>query len=211
MNKDFINLVGNEIRKQALKRGYNYPSAIIGQCILESGWGKSTLSTKYHNYFGLKCGSGWKGKSVNMTTKEEYQAGVITTIKDNFRVYNSLEDGIKGYFDFIQYSRYKNLIYANSSYDYLVRIKNSGYATDFNYVTKVYDIVIKNNLLSFDELGVNNVKPEELSKILTGDEILNKLADYVISGKYGNGETRKKNLGKLYQLVQEEVNNKLSK
>ena len=69
----------------------------VTQAILESGWGKSKLAAIYHNYFGMKCGTKWTGKSVNMTTQEEYTAGTLTTIKDNFRVYDSMEEGIKGY------------------------------------------------------------------------------------------------------------------
>ena len=40
---------------------------------------------------------------------------------------------------------------------------------------------------------------------------LDKLAKDVIQGKYGNGETRKKNLGILYDDVQARVNQILSK
>ena len=48
-------------------------SPIIAQAILESGWGESRLAKDYHNYFGLKCGTKWQGKSVNLATWEEYE------------------------------------------------------------------------------------------------------------------------------------------
>ena len=54
--------------------------AIVAQAIVESNWGKSLLAAKYHNYFGLKCGKNWRGKSVNLKTKEEYTVGTLTTI-----------------------------------------------------------------------------------------------------------------------------------
>ena len=38
---------------------------------------------------------------------------------------------------------------------------------------------------------------------------INKLADEVLKGKYGNGSERKKRLGKDYEAVQEEVNRRL--
>ena len=105
----FIKQIAGYVQKYAKSYGILVHSSIIAQAILESGWGESKLSAKYHNYFGLKCGTKWKGPSVNMTTQEEYQPGVSTTIKDNFRVYNSMEEGVKGYFEFIQLPRYQNL------------------------------------------------------------------------------------------------------
>lgn len=78
---EFINTIAPLIVKEAKSRGYKVASAIIAQACLESNYGKSTLSAKYHNYFGMKCGSYWTGKSVNMTTKEEYKVGTLTTIR----------------------------------------------------------------------------------------------------------------------------------
>ena len=110
MSRDsFISDIAKAVQKYASQYDIKVHSPIIAQAILESNWGDSYLSSRYHNYFGLKCGSSWKGKSVNMSTHEEYQAGVLSTIRDNFRVFDSLDEGVKGYFDFIQYDRYKNL------------------------------------------------------------------------------------------------------
>ena len=102
MDKEtFIRKVAEKVSKYAPLYGISVHSPIIAQAIIESGWGKSGLASKYHNYFGLKCGSSWKGKSVNMTTKEEYKVGTITNIRDNFRVFDDFDDGIRGYFEFI--------------------------------------------------------------------------------------------------------------
>lgn len=108
-HQEFIEQVALYVKKYAKSYEIMVHSPIIAQAILESGWGESGLAAKYHNYFGLKCGSRWTGKSVNLKTKEEYTPGTLTTISDNFRVFDSMEDGIKGYFEFIQLSRYQNL------------------------------------------------------------------------------------------------------
>lgn len=105
----FIEDIAKHVQKYARTYGILVHSPIIAQAILESGWGESKLASKYHNYFGMKCGTTWTGKSVNMETKEEYTPGTLTTIKDNFRVCDSMEEGVKGYFEFIQKPRYKNL------------------------------------------------------------------------------------------------------
>ena len=69
--EDFISQVANIVSREASLRGYNFPSAIIAQACIESNFGESLLSSKYHNYFGMKCGSSWTGSSVNMKTHEE--------------------------------------------------------------------------------------------------------------------------------------------
>ena len=107
--QDFIKKVAGYVQKYAAAYGISVHSPIIAQAILESGWGESRLAAVYHNYFGLKCGTRWTGKSVNLKTMEEYTPGTLTQIKDNFRVYSSMEEGVKGYFDFIQLERYQNL------------------------------------------------------------------------------------------------------
>lgn len=203
---EFIDLIGNTIKRVALERGYKYPSSVIAQSVIESGNGNSLLAKKYHNYFGLKCGSGWNGKSVNIQTKEEYTIGTLTTIRDNFRVYDDMESGVKGYFDFIQYPRYDNLKNATSSRNYLELLKQDGYATSNKYVNNVYNIVEKYNL----EKRFDNMTSQTITeKHLTGDEIITILAKEVINGKYGTGVERKKQLGCLYDLVQKKVNEML--
>ena len=117
-------------------------NAIVAQACCESRYGESELSTKYHNYWGMKCGSSYKGKSVNMTTKEEYKAGTLTTIKDNFRAYDTVEDGIKGYCEFITgMKRYKNLLGVTDDSLYIKNIKADGWATSNTYVTTVTNIL----------------------------------------------------------------------
>lgn len=130
--------------------GYKYPSAIIAQAVVESNYGKSILSTKYFNYFGLKCGKSWRGKSVNMKTKEEYTAGVLTEISDNFRAFDDIFTGVMGYFIFIGYKRYNNLKTATSPRDYLVKIVADGYCTSTRYVNTCMSIIDEYELTKWD-------------------------------------------------------------
>lgn len=148
---DFIKKIGPIIQEHAKKNGYKIASAIIAQACLESAYGLSLLSSKYYNFFGLKCGSAWKGKSVNLSTKEEYTKGTLTTIKDNFRVYDSMEAGVAGYFEFISTTRYKNLKAAKTAQDYLERIKADGYATSSTYVANNMALVDKYDLTKYDD------------------------------------------------------------
>ena len=146
----FVLDIANYVRKYAPQYGIKVYSPIIAQAIHESGWGESKLSAKYHNYFGLKCGTKWTGKSVSMKTQEEYSAGSLSTISANFRAYDSMEEGVKGYFEFIQLPRYANLKGVTSPRQYLQNIKNDGYATGSQYVNNTMNLVNLYNLTQFD-------------------------------------------------------------
>lgn len=133
----FIQDMAPYVQAECIKRGYPFASPILAQASMESFKGQtlSGLAKNYNNFFGLKCGSKWTGASVNLSTKEEYTKGTLTTIKDNFRVYANMEEGVKGYFDFINTKRYENLKGAASPEMYLSLIKQDRYATSSTYVT----------------------------------------------------------------------------
>ena len=157
----FIEDIAKHVQKYARAYGILVHSPIIAQAILESGWGESKLASKYHNYFGMKCGSKWTGKSVNLTTQEEYQPGTLTTIKDNFRVYGSMEEGVKGYFEFIQLQRYQNLRGITDPKEYLQTIKNDGYATSSTYVESNYQLITQYKLAKYDKEDAGMSKIEK--------------------------------------------------
>ena len=162
--KQFINNIGYIIQEEAKDRGYKVCSPIIAQACLESNYGVSMLSARWHNYFGMKCGSSWKGKSVNLSTKEEYTQGQLTTIRDNFRTYDSMEDGVKGYFDFINTKRYANLKNATTPREYLEFIKRDGYATSSSYVNLNMNVISRHDLERFDWESVEKGNPYQLTK-----------------------------------------------
>ena len=148
--EEFINTIAPLIVTEGKKRGYSVFSTVIAQAIIESNSGKSILGYKYHNYFGMKCGSRWKGKSINLKTKEEYTVGTLTTIKDNFRVYDSMEEGVKGYYDFISTKRYANLKESKTYVEYAENLKADGYATSSKYVNTLCTTVDVHNLTKYD-------------------------------------------------------------
>lgn len=202
---DFISTIAPLIVKEGKKRGYHVFSPIIAQAICESNWGQSGLSANYNNFFGLKCGSKWKGASVNMKTKEEYTVGgTLTTIKDNFRAYPSVVDGVAGYFDFISTKRYANLKTAMTPLQYCQNLKADGYATSSSYVNTLMSIIQKNNLTKYD--GVT----EQIVQAYDKGEW--EIVEEVIQGKWGNGMDRKQRLaaaGYDYAKIQKMVNQRV--
>ena len=192
--KQFIETIGPIIQEEAKARGYLVCSPIIAQACIESGYNTSLLSMKYHNYFGMKCGSAWKGPSVNMATKEEYNSQLVN-IRDNFRLYPDMISGVKGYFDFISTNRYANLKTADSAEEYLKRIKADGYATSSSYVNTCMNVVKRYELERFDQ---------QTYKLITPELILD-----VVNGEYGDGSVRKSKLtaqGYNYEDVRAKIN-----
>lgn len=148
--KQFIQIIGPIIQEEAKKRGYKVASPIIAQACIESAFGTSKLGSRWHNYFGMKCGNTWKGASVNLSTKEEYKVGQLTTIRDNFRAYATMEEGVCGYFEFISTKRYSNLKQAKTPKEYLEFIKKDGYATSSTYVNTNLSCISKYDLTKYD-------------------------------------------------------------
>ena len=149
--QEFMDSIAKYARKYAPQYGICIVSPAITQAILESGWGQSKLAAQYHNYFGLKCGTKWTGKSVNMATKEEYKPGVLTDIRDNFRVFDSMEDGVKGYFEFIQLERYHTLRGITDPKKYFETIIKDGYATSSTYVENCMALLNQYKLTQYDK------------------------------------------------------------
>ena len=64
-----------------------YPSVMMAQAALESGWGTSQLTLTANNYFGIK--GSYNGQSVSMETSEYDANGKLYTTAANFRKYPS--------------------------------------------------------------------------------------------------------------------------
>ena len=209
----FVETIAPLIVEEGKKRGYKVFSTAIAQAVIESNYGQSKLSADYNNFFGLKCGSSWKGKSVNMKTKEEYKVGTLTTIKDNFRAYDTVEEGVKGYYDFISTKRYANLKEALTPLQYAQFLKADGYATSSSYVNTLYSTVNKLGLARYDS-GVAALIKTPVQPVDKEKSDLKVVAQEVIMGLYGNGNERKKKLaaaGYDYKEVQTLVNQMLKK
>lgn len=147
--ESFINEIAPLVQREGKARGYTIVSTVIAQACIESRWGLSGLA-KYHNYFGMKCSSSWKGAFVTMNTKEEYTQGQLTTIRDSFRAYNNMSDGVKGYYEFISSTRYANLKLASTPRQYAEYLKSDGYATSSTYVNTLVNTVNAHDLARFD-------------------------------------------------------------
>lgn len=172
----FISQIGPLIVAEGSKRGYKVFSTVIAQAIIESRYGKSTLGYRYHNYFGLKCGTLWlaQGKpSISLKTNEEYTIGKLTQIKDYFRVYPDMASGVAGYYDFISTKRYANLKTAKTYREYAEMLKADGYATSSTYINTLCTTVAQYGLVMYDQGQAPVFSLWEVGKTYTTQQDLN--------------------------------------
>lgn len=137
------------------------PSLTIAQASLESRWGASGLAKDCYNYFGMKwsstCGTDYK----EYITSEQTGEGIPYTIKARFRKYPGIKEGIKGYYDFLQYPRYTNLKGITDYKEACNLIRKDVWATDIAYTTKLVSLIETYELWKYDLQVVYGNGPEE--------------------------------------------------
>lgn len=129
---------------------YNlFPSVVLGQSALESNFGKSELSLKYNNYFGIKAKNDDK-KEEMMTS--EFVDGKEIRVKQPFREYNSMKESFKDYGKLISTApRYKRVMSSRNYRQAAYNLQKCGYATDPNYADKIIEIIENYELYKLDE------------------------------------------------------------
>ena len=109
---------------------------ILAQAALESAFG---AKAKGNAFFGIK--SHGKAGGQTFTTHEEIDGQLVKTQAD-FRQYDTPEDSIRGYGDFLKSnSRYRHFLAAGNEDSQLMALQESGYATDSKYAQKLKAIM----------------------------------------------------------------------
>lgn len=151
--QEFIEKIAEAVKKYAGEFGICIYSPIIAQACLESAYGTSNKA-KYNNFFGLKyrknrvsCYSGFFYDDGS----EQKADGSYVPINTAWYMFGSLDLGVKGYFEFLNIDRYKNLKGITEPRKYLETLKEDGYATSLNYVENLMRVIETNNLTRFDE------------------------------------------------------------
>lgn len=147
MNKnEYIRMMYDLLSVMCVDKGYhNVACGMIAQSIHE-GW-NSLLATKHHNYWGMKASKDYKGATVVMDNKQKNDLAT-------YRSYSSISKGCEGYFNFLEYSRYKPLKKCLSDISYLDMIGPCGWNSNIGYgdrckkhLNDVYNALQYNNSL----------------------------------------------------------------
>lgn len=108
-----------------------------------------------------RAGCGCAYKEYN--TKEQKKDGSYITIRAKFRRYNSVAEGIKGYYDFLNYKRYQNL---KGVTDYRIAcdlIAKDGWATSLTYASSLKKYVEYYGLLEWDAKALGGKMPDKFT------------------------------------------------
>ena len=156
---------------------YKIPASItLAQGILESRSGRSELTRKANNHFGIKCHKDWKGKKVRYDDDRR---------RECFRKYKDPEGSFNDHSLFLTTrSRYEGLFRLKPD-DYkgwAKGLRKAGYATDRKYPKKLISIIEDYHLYIFDNLVLNKdsyISSKEINKAKEEDK-QNKKRLYIV-------------------------------
>ena len=115
---------------------------MLGQAALETGWGRSEMrgadGGNSHNLFGIKAGSGWSGRTVDVVTTE-YVNGEPRRQVERFRAYDSYAESFADYARLLQQNeRYRPAVAPGTdATGFAQGLQRGGYATDPDYAAKL--------------------------------------------------------------------------
>lgn len=163
---EFIEKIGAYVQKYAPAYGIYVHSPIIAQAVLESARGTSELAVNANNYFGLKYKPGRCPTATGSYTKvgsEQKADGTYTSASMQWFVFPDMEACVRGYFDFINNSRYANLKGVTNPEEYLTNIRADDYATSLKYVDNLMAVIRNYNLTRFDGKKVESMSNSTLA------------------------------------------------
>lgn len=133
-----------DIAMEEMKTHHIPASIKLAQGILESSSGKSELTRKSNNHFGIKCHKGWNG---GRTYHDDDEKG------ECFRVYKNPNTSFKDHSEFLVGRKRYSKLFTFQKNDYVKWAKGlseAGYATDRRYPAKLIGLIEKYNLDKFD-------------------------------------------------------------
>jgi len=122
---------------------------VLGQAALESGWGKREIRDSSgiptYNLFGIKAGSGWQGRTVDVVTTE-YENGTAKKVVGKFRAYNNYLEAFRDWAQLIVGNkRYAEVVDSGraggSVEEFANGLARAGYATDPDYGAKLARVI----------------------------------------------------------------------
>lgn len=152
--QEFIKQIAALVQKYAPSYGIKVYSPIIAQACLESAYGTSELAVNACNFFGLKYREGRCKTCIGIYNKvgsEQNADGSYTSSAMQWCKFADMENGVIGYFDFINISNYASLKGVTDPREYLENIKAAGYATSLSYVDNVMEVIKNWDLTQYDE------------------------------------------------------------
>lgn len=158
--EDFVRHIYPMAQKAAARIGVD-PKLVVAQTALETGWGKFMIpredGSNSFNLFNIKADQRWNGESAEVQTLE-FRNGQPQQERWPFRAYESLEQSMHDYIDFLSANpRYEQALdKATDSQAFAKGLQQAGYATDPRYARKIINIMDGNTL----NQALDNITPK---------------------------------------------------
>ncbi|UOX87677.1 glucosaminidase domain-containing protein [Amycolatopsis sp. FBCC-B4732] len=187
---------------QRVRDDFDIPASVTAaQSILESNWGRSTLSVNDRNYFGFKCtsptnpGPFAKGCAPYPTT--ECVPAPCHTVNAYFRSYDSMENSFRDYGRLLTTSStYSSALPYRHDPAAFIREVGRHYATDPSYADKVISLMNTYDLYRFDSgtapgatLGDESIAASASYRYGTQEHMFSRGADGSLLHSYNAGES----------------------
>ncbi len=138
------------VQRLAARTGLS-ASPVLAQAILESDWGRSELSRRARNLFGIKAPNGSRSSIRFATT--EYDANQPRRENARFASYATYDDCLADYARVLSHPRYARArSVAANPFAFAVELQRAGYATDPHYAHKLALLIRRYRLTQFDVL-----------------------------------------------------------
>lgn len=143
--EDFVRHLYPLAEQAAARIGVD-PRLMLAQSALETGWGRYMIpredGSNSFNLFGIKADRRWEGDSAEVQTLE-YRNGQMQQERWPFRAYESFEQAMHDYVDFLTSNpRYQQALErAGNSQAFARGLQQAGYATDPRYASKIMNIM----------------------------------------------------------------------
>lgn len=143
-----------KIAKEVGKEYHVFPSLLLAHSALESDYGHSKLSRKYHNYFGIKTTDEKRG--VKLDTEEVQQNNQSVIVQSYFLILKSKKECFEVYAKTLNngndwnHNQFKTVINAKTPESAAKALHTSHYSTDPKIGNKIISIINKYDLKKYD-------------------------------------------------------------
>lgn len=172
-------------------------SITLAQGILESGDGNSPLAVYGKNHFGIKCHSGWKGKTMHLDDDKKNEC---------FRKYKDVYESYRDHSDFLSTRSRYDFLFELKVTDYkgwAKGLKKAGYATNPKYANLLIKLIEDHELYQYDSYG--KVPPRKIKKNRTSTSLAIASATRIIR-LHNNIKYVKVQEGDTYQEITRDYN-----
>ncbi|MFC6259462.1 glycoside hydrolase family 73 protein [Levilactobacillus fujinensis] len=170
-----------------------YPSVMMAQAALESGWGTSALTTQANNYFGIK--GSYNGQSITMQTAEYDANGQLYYTNASFRKYPNAKASMTDNATLLRNgTSYNPAIYSGTwrenaaTYADAANALTNTYATSPVYGSSLISLIQQYNLNSLDGNASSSSSSSSASSSSSSSSSTTKPVVYD-SAKYYGGDS----------------------